>query len=92
MSVKTRDINKIFKKLKMVTEEGRDTLATLYYNGKPYIWTKVPHKKGDLKGKLPYFIRQQLEVDDDQFRNLIKCPLKLDGYIQILKEKNIIQE
>ena len=91
MQLKQRDIKTIFNKLDMKIREGRDTLAFFYYKGqKTRIFTRVPHKKGDLKGKLTSFIRQQLKLNEDQFINLKKCPLTKEGYIEILKSKNIL--
>lgn len=91
MQLKIREVEIIFNKLEMKTREGNDTLAFFYYRGqKTSIFTKVPHKKGDLKGKLTYFIRQQLKLNENQFADLKNCPLSKEGYINILKEKRIL--
>jgi len=81
----------IIRKLEMKTREGRDTLAFFYYNGqKTKVFTRVSHTRGDLKGKISSLIRQQLYVDEGQFRDLINCPLQRNGYVKILQEKCIL--
>ena len=88
--MKTREILKLFDKLQMKIREGRDTLAFLVVNGKIVLWTRVPHKKGDIKGKLQYFIRQQLKLNEKEYRDLIKCIIYREEYIEILKKKGFI--
>ncbi|HED03204.1 MAG TPA: hypothetical protein ENI60_00300 [Candidatus Fraserbacteria bacterium] len=74
----------------MKIREGRDTLAFFHYEDQLVLWTKVPHQRGELKGKLPYYIRQQLKLTSTQFRQLIQCKIGRAEYIQILKDKRII--
>lgn len=68
--MKVAEVLRAFQKLGMQIREGRDTLAFFYCGDRLVLWTKVPHKRGELKGKLPYYIRQQLRkafsyVDSD---------------------------
>jgi len=79
-----------FDKLEMEMREGRDTLAFFRYEGQIVLWTKIPHKRGELKGKLPDLIRQQLRLNEAQFRELIACPLNRAGYVQALREKGFL--
>ena len=90
--MKVREVLKVFNKLDMEIREARDTLAFFKYNGKIVLWTKVPHKKSDVKGKIQYFIRQQLKLNDNQFRDLISCKLIRNDYIEILISKGFIKE
>jgi hypothetical protein len=76
----------------MEIREGRDTLAFFRWEGRVILWSKVPHKRGELKGKLPDLIRQQLKLNDAQFRELIACPLKRSEYLQVLREKGLLSE
>ena len=89
--MKVRDILRLFEKLEMEIREGRDTIAKFKYRGKVISRTKVPHKRGELKGKLPYFIRQQLRINDKQFRGFIDCTLYRQDYEAILREKGFIE-
>ena len=88
--MRRREILQIFNKLEREIREGRDTLAFLRYKGQTILWTKVPHKKGELKGNLRYFIRQQLKLNETQFRGLRRCDLWREDYIEILKDKRVI--
>lgn len=88
--MKTRDILRIFEKLEMEIREGRDTLAFFRWEGKTVLWTKVPHKSGELKGKLPHFIRQQLRLNEEQFRAVIACTIWRREYAEILRAKGLL--
>lgn len=50
--MKVRQALQAFDKLGMEIREGRDTLAFFRWGGQVILWTKVPHKRGELKGKL----------------------------------------
>jgi len=89
--VKVNDVLRAFDKLDMKIREGRDTLAFFYCDDRLVLWTKVPHKRGELKGKLPYYIRQQLRLTDRQFRQLLQCRIDRSEYVQILKSKGLIR-
>lgn len=88
--LKVREARKVFEKLGMKIREGRDTIASLYHEGRLVIRTKVPHKSGELKGKLPHYVRQQLRVNEIQFSGIKDCTIERDGYIRILAEKGIV--
>jgi hypothetical protein len=74
----------------MEIREGRDTLAFFKSEGQVILWSKVPHGMGELKGKLGYFIRQQLKLNEKQFRDVQNCLIWRDQYIEILKKKNLL--
>jgi len=88
--MKIRDILRIFDKLEMEVREGRDTLAFFRWQGRTILWTKVPHKRGELKGKLPHFVRQQLRLNERQFRAVIRCDIWRDEYLEILRSKGLL--
>jgi hypothetical protein len=90
--MKIREILKLFNKLEMETREGRDTIANFRYNGEVIVRTKVPHKRGELKGQLVHFIRQQLRLNESQFQKLADCTLYRKDYEQILKDKGYIDK
>ena len=89
--MRIREVIRVFEKLDMEIREGRDTIAKFRYKGKVIVRTKVPHKRGELKGKLPHFIRQQLRINDKQLRGLIDCTLYRQDYEAILREKGFIE-
>ncbi len=47
-----REMLRLLRKLEMQLREGRDTIASFYHEGRLIVRTKVPHKRGELKGKL----------------------------------------
>jgi len=88
--MKVRQALQAFDKLGLEIREGRDTLAFFRWEGQVIVWTKVPHKRGELKGKLPYLVRQQLRLNESQFRKLIACPMGRKEYIEVLRGKGLI--
>lgn len=90
MSLKTKDVHSIFNKLEMDIRDSKDKLAFFVYKGRQVLVTKVPHKKGDVKGNVPHLIRQQLKLNETDFGLLKQCPLTREGYIEILRKKGII--
>lgn len=90
--MKIAEVLRAFKKLGMEIREGRDTLAFFYCGPRLVLWAKVPHKRGELKGRLPYYIRQQLRLDEGQFHQLVQCRLRRAGYVQILRSKGLVKE
>jgi hypothetical protein len=88
--VKVSEILRTFDKLEMEIREGRDTLAFFRHEGKVILWTKVPHKRGEARGNLPHFVRQQLRLNEAQFRDLIACRIWKEEYIEILRGKGLV--
>jgi hypothetical protein len=85
-----REVLRLFQKLEMDIREGRDTIARLYVDGVLVVRTKVPHKRGELKGNLPHFIRQQLRLNEEEFADLRRCTIYRDDYVNILRKKGKI--
>lgn len=90
--MKVREVLRAFEKLKMRIREGRDTLAFFWCGERLVLWTKVPHGRGELKGRLPHYLRQQLRLNEEQFGKLIRCEIGRSEYVQILKSKGIIRQ
>ena len=97
MSWKIADIHKLYRKLdgsaglRVELREGRDTLAKIFCDGKFVLFTKVPHGKGVLDGKLVHYIRNQLKISEDDFRNIIRCSLSAEEYKKILDKKGFLK-
>jgi len=67
----------------------------LYIDGaKTSISTKVSHgPKHDIDDGLISFMKKQLRLETkDQFMDLIKCPLSANGYLEILRRNNHLEE
>ena len=96
MSFKIADILRLYRKLdgdagfRIELREGRDTIAKVYCDGRPVLFTGVPHGKGTLDGKLVHYIRNQLKLNEDDFTNLIRCALSAAEYKEILKRKGFL--
>ena len=88
--MKIADVLRVFRKLDMRITEGRDTNAKFIHEGKVVVYTRISHGKGDIAGRIPHLIRQQLRVNEDQFRELVGCSLRRQEYEQILRSKGLI--
>lgn len=90
--MKVKKALQIFEKLEMEIREGRDTLAFFRLKGNVILWSKVPQKRGELKGKLSYFIRQQLKLNERQFKDLQECKIWREEYLEILRAKGLLNK
>ncbi len=85
--MKVREFERIVSKLNLATRNSGDRLAWFEYEGKVIARTKRSHGNKDLPHDL---IRQQLKLNDQQFRELIGCTLTKRAYIEILREKGLL--
>jgi len=90
VSIKASDIDRAWDKLKMVIKNSGDKHALFYVDGQLILRTKRSMGAGKLDGNIPNLIRQQMKLNEQQFADLIACPLTRDGYVQILRGKGKI--
>ena len=90
MSLKVGDVDRVFRKLHMEIRESGDKLAFFVYKGKRILHTRRSQGKGKIEGNIPSFTRQQMKLNNDQFADLLACPLDRAAYIEILKAKRLI--
>lgn len=88
MSIKSREFDHLISKLGFKVRESGDKFVWFEYEGRRRVWTKRSHGKGDLPRS--DLIRQQLKLNEDQFRKGLNCKLTTEEYIEILREKGII--
>lgn len=88
MALKTREFDLISDKLEMQTRDTKHRIAIFSFEGKKVLWTKRSHGRGDLTAA--DLIRQQLKLNEQQMKDLIGCSIDRDGYIEILKNKGVI--
>lgn len=88
--MKIKKILRIFEKLEMEIREGRDTLAFFVWEGKIILWSKSPHKKGEAKGDLKHFVRQQLKLTEEQFKAVQDCRIWRKEYADLLQKKGFL--
>ena len=88
MTIKARDFDHLAAKLKLKTRSSRDLLAWFEYKGKKITRTKRSKGSGDLS--MQHSIRQQLKLNEEQFRKAIGCTLTRQNYIEILREKGLL--
>jgi hypothetical protein len=69
-----------------------DIAATLTVAGKIVVRTRRSHGSGPLPGMIGTFIRQQMKMNEGQFRDAVNCPLTAQGYLTILRQKGLTAE
>ncbi len=89
-SLHTRDVDRIFTKLKMEIEYTHHKVGLFRHDGKVILRTQRSHGKGEIKGNIPFEIRKQLKLTSKEFSDLLNCEFKREGYIDILREKGIL--
>lgn len=90
MSLNAKEVDRAWEKVGMECKNTGDRHAWFNYGGKKIIRTKKSFGSGKLEGNIPYLIRQQMKLNEQQFDDLINCPLTRDSYIEILKTKGFI--
>lgn len=86
MTIKAADFEHIINKLGLRTRNAGDRLAWFEYEGKVVARTRRSHgKRGDLP--FQHSIRQQLKLNEDEFRLAVGCHLSREEYVEILKRK-----
>lgn len=88
--MKTREIEKIFKKLNLKVRSTGHNYGWLIVNNKKILRVHYSHGKGDLPPVIVNKIRGQLKLSQKDFLELINCPLTYEGYLNILKQKGIL--
>ena len=90
MSLRSRDVDRVFDKLDMKVRDGKDRYALLYHEGKLILRTKRSLGNRKINSKIRHLIRQQLKLNEAEFSNVIDCTLERPGYIEILKKKGYL--
>ena len=88
--MKKSEMEKIFRKLSLQIRSTGHNYGWLVLNGKKILRVHYSHGKGDIPEKITNKIRGQLKLSQKDFRELIKCPLTIEEYINILKQKGFI--
>jgi hypothetical protein len=90
LQLKKREAEALFEKLHLVIQTSHHKTATLYYEGRAILRTRVSHGQGDIPPIIVAKIRSQLKVGEQQLRKLVECSMSYEEYIHLLKEKGFI--
>lgn len=88
MTVKAREFDRLVEKLGLKVRDSRDILAWFEFEGKIITRTRRSKGSGDLP--MQHSIRQQLKLNENEFRQAIGCTLTLEGYVDILRRKGLL--
>jgi hypothetical protein len=88
MTIKAQEFDRIVKKLGLQTRKGKDLLAWFEHEGRMITRTRRSHGSGDLP--MQRSIPKQLMLTEQQVRDVIKCKLDRDAYIDILRGKGLL--
>lgn len=87
---KSRVKSTLENKLGIVFKAGKELNGWFIYKGKKILRVTIPKGRGDLKPKTQEDIRSKLRLNEKNFDTLNNCPLRLKGFIEILRAKNVI--
>jgi hypothetical protein len=88
MTIKAHDFDHIVAKLGLKIRDSGDLLAWFEHEGKVITRTRRSKGSGDLP--MQHSIRQQLKLNERQFREAIGCSLTRERYLEILRAKGIL--
>jgi len=88
MTIKAHEFDRLVTKLRLKTRDSRDLLAWFEYEGKIITRTRRSKGSGDLP--MQHSIRQQLKLNEQQLRGVLRCTLSREGYTDILRSKGLI--
>ena len=86
-----QDISKtLIKKLKISLRSRKERIGWYIVNDKKILRVTIPHGRGFIPSGTLNSIRNQLQLDKEQFKNLILCPMKEKDYEEIMRKKDKI--
>jgi hypothetical protein len=88
--MKIAEIDKIFNKLNLSVRSTGHMYGWLIVDGKKILRVHYSHGKGDIPDKIANKIRGQLKLSEKDFHLLVQCPLTYEGYLEILKRKELL--
>lgn len=90
MSLRERDVDAMWNKLGFTVEVSGDHVrAHLEIDGIIIVKSRRSHGKGKLDGNIPNMIRNQMKLNESQFRDAHQCPLQRTAYLEILRNKGL---
>ena len=91
-SVKTRDLRKQLLSLGFEEDRGKDHIFYFYrYEEKIVVRTKVSHGLDEIRQPILGLIAKQLQMNRDEFEDLLKGKVSSERYKKILTERGIIE-
>jgi len=88
--VKIKEIEKIFRKLDLKIRSTGHNYGWLIIKERKILRVHYSHGRGDIPTVIVNKIRGQLKLSQKDFLELINCPLTYEGYLNILKQKGIL--
>ena len=88
MTIKAQEFDRLLSKLGFRTRSSRDLLAWFEYEGRVIVRTRRSKGSGDLP--MQHSIRQELKLNDEQFRQAKDCTLTREKYVEILRSKGLL--
>jgi hypothetical protein len=88
VTIKAHDFDHIVAKLGLKIRDSADLLAWFEFEGR--IITRTRRSKGSGDVPMQHSIRQQLKLNERQFREAVGCTLTRERYIEILRTKGLL--
>jgi hypothetical protein len=88
MTIKAHEFDHLVAKLGLKIRDSGDLLAWFEFEGRIITRTRRSKGSGDLP--MQHSIRQQLKLNERQFREAVGCHLTREEYVEILRAKGLL--
>ena len=79
-------------KLAMDFGDGKELNAWFIHEGVKITRVTIPKGRGELVTKTQESIRKKLRLSQADFQDLLSCPLRLEGFIEIISSKGLLKQ
>jgi len=89
MSVKKTEVVNACRKLgfeEKTTRRGKHLKFTYNHNGRDILRVTIPHGRDELPTGTENAIRNSFSLSKEDFGKAIRCPLKKDGFTEIIED------
>lgn len=92
-AIKSTQVEKALLKKGFKREPGDHRFYFLYDDSgkRTSVRTKVSHNQQEINDYLANCMKKQLHLSKDEFNDLVKCPLKYEQYLRLLKDRRVLR-
>lgn len=89
MQIKKRDAETVIGKFGLTRKSTHHKMYSFLHpeTGEFVLGTRISYGRGEMRA--PDKFRKQLNLTEDQLRDAIRCPFRLDDWVQLLKRKRV---
>ena len=91
-SRKTKELQRAFAKKGFIEKRKKKHIYYyfIHHGIQTYIHTRISHGHKDVREGILFQMAKQLFLTQDEFENLVDCPLDYEGLAKIYQEKDML--